>query len=660
MSLNSDNHVDLIETSKTTEHQKENDMIENISLALEEEDEETLPFGTRTKRKLRKYFHVPNKKEIRYAWDWSTHSRGSPLWTEIKNNWKSGVTVSLVNVPLSISLAIAGGGDPVRGIATAFWAGLFSSVLGGSHYNIVGPTGALSSVLNDASFNYGADILPLLAIISGVMCLIIWVFSIDKYIMFIPSSVEQGFTVGVAILIAGSQFNSAFGLDRPGQGSFVKNMYDSFQHLGETNPYAFGLFFIQFIVLFFLVQKFPKIPWSIIITMIGILLGFLSNSELIPINISTLDNKYPGLELDLVKFPKFSTDQFNFAVISYSFTITFIAILETLISARIADSMTKTTHSQSREVFGVGVANIVTGVFGGMPATAALARTALNINNGATSRISGILNCVSVLVLSLIAFPLFKFIPMPTVAALLVIVAIRMVAFHHIKHMFLYDKVMFIVLILVALICIIEDTMYGILIGAVISLLLFADRMSSGHGELHYGKQKEIISQINLKKLDKAQTKQECTILFPQTEGSEDSIIYQINGQLSYINAIFHLNRIKKIMNASSPKVFIFAFRYLDHIDLDGVDQLLNAINVIEEKKGFVVLSGFNNRRVSDTLLKHKYFQEKLDQGYVYETHLDALKAVPTIISKISLSSSSSSSSSDSSLKVVVEVSLEN
>jgi hypothetical protein len=340
---------------------------------------------------------------------WTLHPAGRPLLHEIKNNLKSGITVSLVNIPLSISLAIAGGSNPVAGIVTAFWAGIIAALCGGSHYNIVGPTGALSGVLMAASSKYGEAILPFLSITAGLLCFLVWIFNIDRYVMFIPSSVIHGFTLGVAFIIGLNQLNSAFGLTNvPKSEFFLGGVYQTLIHIPETKPWSFPFFLVNFIVLFALLRKWPKVPWAIVIAFVGIAIGMGIDYDVIPIDLETLQDRFPSLELSLVAVPKFKPELFSIEMFSETFTVAFIAILETLISARIADGMTKTKHNQRREVLGVAMANIFCGALGGIPATAALARTALNIKSGATSRISAVINCISVAILGVALLRFFQ------------------------------------------------------------------------------------------------------------------------------------------------------------------------------------------------------------------------------------------------------------
>lgn len=266
--------------------------------------------------------------------------RGEPILTAIQRNVGSGITVALVNIPLSISLAVASDASPAMGCVTVIWAGTVCAFLGGSHYNIVGPTGALSGLLSIASVQYGQDCLPLLAIISGVLSMIVFATNMDKLALFVPANTMQGFTIAVAIIIACNQINFALGLDKvPRHPSFVDNVVENLNHVGSTEWQAVVMFLSFLTGQIVLSRSFPRIPWAIVMATIGIVLGYLSGLDgVMSYKIRTLDSRYPGLSLSLFNIPNFKPDYFApqtfYVLFLNSLSITFVAILETLISAK--------------------------------------------------------------------------------------------------------------------------------------------------------------------------------------------------------------------------------------------------------------------------------------------------------------------------------------
>lgn len=366
--------------------------------------------------------------------------RGRAALRELLANLKPGITVALVSLPLSISLAIAADATPVQGIITAAWSGLTSAFFGGSHYNIVGPTGALSGILSEFSVRYGAGIQPLLAIFAGVICLAVWALRLERYFAFIPGAVMHGFTLGVAFIIALNQLNFALGLSGlPRHERFLSNLYESINNVDSANWFALVFFCVAFGLLYNLQKRFGKIPWSIVLAMVGILIGIAQEGMGWTIRMNTISSQYKSLKLALVQVSDVFASGLNKLTLDVwmhlaqgALSIAVVAVLETLISAHIADRMTKTLFNDRAEVMAVGLANIASGVTGGIPATAALARTALNIKSGATSRAAGIVNGVFIILLSTVLFDLFKYLPLPVVAAILVNVAVRMVEWHEV------------------------------------------------------------------------------------------------------------------------------------------------------------------------------------------------------------------------------------
>ncbi len=387
----------------------------------------------------------------------------------MKNNWKSGLTVSLVSLPLSVSLAVASNATPTMGIITAIWAGFFAALFGGSHYNIVGPTGALSGLLASYALLHGAKSLPMLAIVSGIFILIAWRFRLEKYIKHIPEHTVQGFTIGVAITIAATQLGGALGISTPDN---IKHQFDKiiyyFTNLDKIDLVTFFVFFIFLTLLFILKKKTPKFPGAITLSPFGILLGFLSVKELIPVHIKTLGEVFTVIS---PKLAESTTLFFEPYLLVPALGVALVAIIETGISAAVADKATSTIHNPKKEIFGLGLANIASGIFGGIPATAALARTSLNIKSGADHKVSGMINAFCIILISFIFLKYFTYIPISVISAILTFVAYQLVETEYLINASKHNKKELITTILVVIICIYKDTIIGIATGIVIFLI---------------------------------------------------------------------------------------------------------------------------------------------------------------------------------------------
>ncbi len=390
------------------------------------------------------------------------------LSQKAQNNWKSGLTVSLVSLPLSVSLAVASNATPTMGIITAIWAGLFAAVFGGSHYNVVGPTGALSGLLAIYASTHGAPALATLAVVSGFLVLLSWQFRLERFIKKIPEHTIQGFTVGVAFIIAATQLGGALGIKLPENVTeqFAKITY-FFAHLNETILPTFFIFAI-FLALLFLFKKLtPKFPGAIILSPFGIGLGALSVKGILPFHLMTLGEKYANMTPQLFLAPHLAMDV---SIIIPALGVALIAIIETGISAEIADRATKTTHNPRKEIFGLGLANLASGFMGGIPATAALARTSLNIKSGADHKMSGTINALCIIAISFVFLSYFTYIPMAVIAAILTYTAVGLIEVETLKHVWKYDRIEMVIITIIATICIVQDTVWGIGFGIAITL----------------------------------------------------------------------------------------------------------------------------------------------------------------------------------------------
>lgn len=528
---------------------------------------------------------------------------------KIRSNWKSGITTMLVSIPLSVSLAVASQSTPTAGIITAVWAGLIASIFGGSNYNIVGPTGALSGILAAYALTHGADVLPMLAIITGVATLVAYLFKLERYLVFIPAGTIHGFTLGVAFIIALNQLNFATGLSGlPQHERFIENVIESFRHLSLASPITF-IVFLCFLAGLFAFNRFaPKFPGIIVLSVLGIFVGYLDQVNAISLKLQTLGSKYANIKGTIFSSWRFDLDS---SLIITGVVVALIAILETMISAKIADGMTKTKHNKRKEMLGLGLANIASGAMGGIPATAALARTALNIKTGANDKMSATISSIFIGLISIIFLRYFSYIPLAVIASILVYVAIRMVQAEHFVRLYKWDKKEFALSLFVAFFTIYEDPIIGILTGTAIALVLFMEKISRGQFEL-------IINDMNKKIAGRMVAEDLAAIT---KEG--DTLVYSIKGQLAYINAQSHISRFEQSLNGYHNVVL--RLRELYFIDLDGVDAFNEIVELIRSQGKGVLVTGANP--LIDKMLEESVvFKELKNEKLVFERTRDALK----------------------------------
>jgi SulP family sulfate permease len=529
--------------------------------------------------------------------------------TRLKQNWKSGITVSLVSIPLSISLAIASQTSPLAGIITAVWAGLVAAIFGGSNYNIIGPTGALSGILGTFAIIHGAETLPTLAIVSGFLILLAYLLRLEKFLNYVPGSTIQGFTLGVAFIIAFNQLNFIFGLSGLEKHEhFLDNVKESFLHLSQSSLSSVAVFMAFLAGLFILAKYMKKVPGAIILTPFGIALGYLTTIHLLPFSLETLGSRYGDLQLSLYTAPKFFID---YSVLSAAVTVAVVAILETMISAKIADGMTKTKHKPRKEMFGLGLANIASGIMGGIPATAALARTSVNAKSGATSNVSAIISSISIAVICVFLLSFFKYIPMAVIAAILVFAAVRMIEVHELKSLIRHDRWGLGLALIVFAITIYADPLIGILVGTTISLLIFVNKISQGQYEVTINDHKKGV----VKRLT------EETELSAIAE--HDTLVYSFNGALAYINGHAHVARFSTGLNGY--KNVILRLRELHFIDTDGVDALDEIIDLVHEQGKKVLISSINNQVVKVLTRECEGYNDLKKQHLVFKSTEDAL-----------------------------------
>jgi SulP family sulfate permease len=351
------------------------------------------------------------------------------------------------------------------------------------------------------------------------------------------------------------------------------------------------LVFVVFLGLLCAFLKYiPRVPAVIALTPFGILLGYASSIQAIPIQLQTLQMKFGELSMTLFQAEHWT---FNQGMLLPAFAVALIAILETMLSAKIADAMTHTKHDKRKEMLGLGLANMVSGACGGLPATAALARTSLNVRSGSTSKFSGTISAVGITLISFLFFGAFKFIPLAVIAAILVFTAVRMVEVAHFRRMFNFDHKEFILSLVVAGITFYVDPIFGILFGTAAALILFVDKLTRGQFELLVNdKNKKSVIQLfedeSVHKLGESQT-----------------LVYSIKGQLAYFNAAAHVHRFESELN--NFENIIIRLRELYFIDIDGIEALDEIIEINKSKGKRVFVTGVSPLIERDLLESKEY-----------------------------------------------------
>jgi SulP family sulfate permease len=344
-------------------------------------------------------------------------------WNKFAADLLSGITVGLVALPLAMAFAIASGVAPQSGLYCAIVAGFLISALGGSTTQIGGPTGAFVVVVYGIVARYGLDGLFMCTLMAGVLLVILGVTGLGTAVKFIPRPVVVGFTNGIAVIIASTQIKDFFGLkvDKV-PGDFLARMETLARSFNTLSPVATGLGVFALILILIFMRFVKRVPGYIIALFAGTALVVL-----LKLPVETIGTRFGGIPsgIPAIKIPQFHADLLR-PLIAPAITVAMLGAIESLMSAVVSDRLSGTKHNPNVELVGQGVANIMSPLFGGLPATGAIARTATNIRSGAKTPVSGMIHALTLLAIVLFAAPLARFIPLSVLAAILLVVSYNM------------------------------------------------------------------------------------------------------------------------------------------------------------------------------------------------------------------------------------------
>ena len=502
--------------------------------------------------------------------------------TTFMSDLMAGVIVGIVALPLAIAFAIASGVSPEKGIITAVIAGFIVSALGGSKVQIGGPTGAFIVIVYGVIQQYGISGLTVATIIAGVLLVLLGVFKLGTVIKFIPYPVVVGFTSGIAVTNFTTQMTDVFGLSFGGEtvpGDFIGKWMLYFKHFNTVNWWNFIVSVTSVIIIAVTPRISKKIPGSlvaIILVTIGVwcLKSFFGIDSIdtigdrFSINSQLPKAEMPALDWEAIK------NLFPVAV-----TIAALGAIESLLSATVADGMISDHHNSNTELIALGVANMVTPIFGGIPATGAIARTMTNINNGGRTPVAGMIHAVVLLLILLFLMPLARFIPMACLAGVLVVVSYNMSGWRSFTALLKNPKSDVIVLLITFFLTVIFDLTVAIAVGLLLACLLFIKRI------METTEITAIKEEIHVE--DEAGIMHDESITIPA--GVE---VYEINGPYFFGVA----TQFEELMSdfRDKSKVRVIRMRKVPFIDSTGIHNLSNFCEMSFKNKIVVVLSGVN------------------------------------------------------------------
>jgi sulfate permease, SulP family len=387
----------------------------------------------------------------------------------------AGITVGLVALPLAMAFAIASGVPPQAGIYCAVITGFLISALGGSNVQIGGPTGAFVVVVAGIIAKHGLGGLFVCTMMAGVMLVIMGATGLGRAIRYIPRPVVLGFTNGIAVLIASTQLRDFFGLQLSSvPGEFIARMRELARHFGTVSPAATLLAVISLVLILLTPKLTKRVPGYIVALIAGTaVVAFFK------LPVETIGSRFGGIPTGLprVDIPDFRPDMV-LPLLSSAVTVAMLGAIESLMSAVVADRMTGAKHNPNVELVAQGVANIFSPMFGGLPATGAIARTATNVRSGARTPVSGIIHAATLLVVLLVAAPLAKFVPMAVLAAILLVVSYNMGEWGETAKLLKLNKSAIAVWLVTFTLTVIADLTHAVEFGMILAALMFIQKVS--------------------------------------------------------------------------------------------------------------------------------------------------------------------------------------
>ncbi len=529
------------------------------------------------------------------------------LYTTLQNYSKAlfmqdlmaGVIVGIVALPLAIAFGIASGVSPEKGIITAIIAGFLISLLGGSKVQIGGPTGAFIVIIYGIIQQYGEAGLIVATLMAGILLVLLGVFKLGAVIKFIPYPIIVGFTSGIAVTIFTTQVADVFGLtfgDEKVPGDFIGKWMVYFRHFDTINWWNTAVSILSIIIIAVTPRFSKKIPGSlvaIILVTVGVYLLKMYGGITC---IDTIGDRFSiKSELPEAVVPDLNWDAIR-NLFPVAVTIAVLGAIESLLSAAVADGMISDKHDSNTELIAQGVANIVTPLFGGIPATGAIARTMANINNGGKTPVAGIVHAIVLLLILLFLMPLAQYIPMGCLAGVLVIVSYNMSGWRTFKALMKNPKSDVTVLLITFFLTVIFDLTIAIEFGLVIACVLFMRRV------METTEISVIQNEIDPSKETDMTLAEEHLIIPEKVE------VYEINGPYFFGIA----TKFEEMMSLSGerprPKVRIVRMRKVPFIDSTGIHNLENLCLMSQKEHITIVLSGVNEK-VHKVLEKSGFYE---------------------------------------------------
>lgn len=470
----------------------------------------------------------------------------------------AGIIVAIIALPLSIALGISSGVSPEKGLITAIIAGFIISLLGGSRVQIGGPTGAFVVIVFGIIQNHGVDGLIIATFMAGIILVLFGLLRFGSLIKYIPYPITVGFTSGIAVTLFSTQVKDFLGLSMTKTPSeFIPKWEAYISHMNTTNLYTLAIGLLALIILIFWPKINKKIPGSLIALIVTTLVVFIFN-----LPVATIGSQFGKISsnIPMPHIPNLNLNTLK-SLIGPAFTIALLGGIESLLSAVVSDGMIGDKHNSNAELIAQGIANMGSSLFGGIPATGAIARTAANVKNGGRTPISGIVHSITLLLIMLVFMPLAKFIPLTTLSAILIIVSYNMSEWRTFKAILKAPKSDIAILLTTFFLTVLFDLVIAIGIGMVVSMCLFMRRVATS-------------IEVNELNENDCSDKSNIDTDMENLKFGENVLVYDIRGHLFFGAVDTFMNTMKEIND--DAKVLVLRMRHTKTLDVTGYKQIKN------------------------------------------------------------------------------------
>ncbi|EOU1648073.1 SulP family inorganic anion transporter [Clostridium perfringens] len=524
----------------------------------------------------------------------------------------AGIIVAIIALPLSIALGISSGVSPEKGLITAIIAGFIISLLGGSRVQIGGPTGAFVVIVFGIIQNHGVDGLIIATFMAGIILVLFGLLRFGSLIKYIPYPITVGFTSGIAVTLFSTQVKDFLGLSMTKTPSeFIPKWEAYISHMNTTNLYTLAIGLLALIILIFWPKINKKIPGSLIALIVTTLVVFIFN-----LPVATIGSQFGKISsnIPMPHIPNLNLNTLK-ALIGPAFTIALLGGIESLLSAVVSDGMIGDKHNSNAELIAQGIANMGSSLFGGIPATGAIARTAANVKNGGRTPISGIVHSITLLLIMLVFMPLAKFIPLTTLSAILIIVSYNMSEWRTFKAILKAPKSDIAILLTTFFLTVLFDLVIAIGIGMVVSMCLFMRRVATS-------------IEVNELNENDCSDKSNIDTDMENLKVGENVLVYDIRGHLFFGAVDTFMNTMKEIND--DAKVLVLRMRHTKTLDVTGYKQIKNIALSCKSRNMTLIISELQEQ--PKKVMRLMGFIDTLGEDHFATNFDEALEKVNSLI----------------------------